>query len=111
MSPADIRRVRKALRLTQEQFAQRLGISFATVNRWETDKSRPQRANIAAIERMMLKIERYDLDALRAATRDLDFAITEWFRLRDGTEPARPYARTRLENAIAAMETLLGVGA
>ncbi|KAM3106816.1 helix-turn-helix domain-containing protein [Phormidesmis sp. 146-33] len=36
-----IRDLRKRLNLTQEQFASRLGITFATVNRWERKKSRP----------------------------------------------------------------------
>lgn len=37
----DIKTVRKKSLLSQEAFAQALGVSFTTVNRWETGKSRP----------------------------------------------------------------------
>jgi type I restriction enzyme M protein len=39
-----IRAIRAKLNLTQEQLAQRLGVSFATVNRWEGGLSAPQKA-------------------------------------------------------------------
>ena len=38
---AQIRTLRLALKLTQEQFASQLGVTFATVNRWERDKTTP----------------------------------------------------------------------
>jgi type I restriction enzyme M protein len=47
--PAVLRSVRAALNLTQEQLAERLGVSFATVNRWEGGGNRPQRAAQMAI--------------------------------------------------------------
>ena len=46
---AILRATRAALNLTQEQLAERLGVSFATVNRWEGDGNRPQRAAQATI--------------------------------------------------------------
>lgn len=39
-----IRSVRSKLDLTQEQLAERLGVSFTTVNRWEGGSSLPQKA-------------------------------------------------------------------
>lgn len=36
-----IRKVRKELGQSQEQFAQAVGVSFATVNRWENGKTVP----------------------------------------------------------------------
>jgi type I restriction enzyme M protein len=48
----DLRNFRITLGLTQEEFAARLGVSFATVNRWEAGKVLPQRAQRDAIERL-----------------------------------------------------------
>jgi type I restriction enzyme M protein len=45
-----VRTLRTQLNLSQEQLASRLGVSVATVNRWEAGKSKPQRAQQAAIE-------------------------------------------------------------
>lgn len=47
--PAILRATRAALNLTQEQLAERLGVSFATVNRWEGGGNKPQRAAQEAI--------------------------------------------------------------
>lgn len=47
--PATLRTLRAKLALTQEQLADRLGVSFATVNRWEAGASKPQRAQAQAI--------------------------------------------------------------
>lgn len=47
-TPSMIRAIRAKLNLTQEQLAERLGVSFATVNRWEGG-SKPQRAQAEAI--------------------------------------------------------------
>lgn len=38
---AQVRTLRLTLKLTQEQFASQLGVTFATVNRWERDKTTP----------------------------------------------------------------------
>ncbi len=47
--PTTLRAIRAQLDLTQEQLAERLGVSFATVNRWEGGLSKPQRAAREAI--------------------------------------------------------------
>ena len=47
--PGLLRTIRSQLALTQEELASRLGVSFATVNRWEGGASTPQRA---AMERI-----------------------------------------------------------
>ena len=39
--PAQVRDLRERLELTQVQMAERIGVSFATVNRWENGKSTP----------------------------------------------------------------------
>ncbi len=48
--PTLLRTLRAKLDLTQEQLGARLGVSFATVNRWESGGTKPQRAPMAAIE-------------------------------------------------------------
>ncbi|OGT58376.1 MAG: XRE family transcriptional regulator [Gammaproteobacteria bacterium RIFCSPHIGHO2_12_FULL_63_22] len=50
--PAVLRELRAALSFTQEQLAERLGVSFATVNRWEGGGNKPQRAALAAITKL-----------------------------------------------------------
>ncbi|MGC4392851.1 N-6 DNA methylase [Agrobacterium sp. M50-1] len=46
---AILRAIRAKLDLTQEQLAERLGVSFATINRWEGGLNAPQKAARAAI--------------------------------------------------------------
>ncbi|PIG95925.1 N-6 DNA methylase [Deinococcus sp. UR1] len=47
--PGMLRKIRADLNLSQEQLAERLGVSFATVNRWEGGHSMPQKAGKSAI--------------------------------------------------------------
>lgn len=39
--PALIKGLRKRLNLTQEQFAQKVGVTYSTVNHWENGKRLP----------------------------------------------------------------------
>ena len=41
--PEFLKEVRKQLGISQEDLARELGVSFATVNRWENGKSRPSK--------------------------------------------------------------------
>jgi type I restriction enzyme M protein len=45
---------------SQEQLASRLGVSFATVNRWEGGKSAPQRAQLEAIQKLSEELSASD---------------------------------------------------
>ena len=50
--PATLRAIRASLDLTQQELADRLGVAFATVNRWEGGLTKPQKAartSIAAL--------------------------------------------------------------
>ena len=47
--PAVLRAIRARLDLTQEQLAERLGVSFASINRWEGGTNMPQKAAQEAI--------------------------------------------------------------
>ena len=58
--PASIASTLSALRKrkgwSQEQLASNLGVSFATVNRWEGGKSHPQRVQREAIEKLAQEV-------------------------------------------------------
>jgi DNA-binding transcriptional regulator YiaG len=41
--PASVKEVRRQLALSQEELAHALGVSFATVNRWENGKTVPSK--------------------------------------------------------------------
>ena len=40
--PKLVKELRERLGLTQEQFAQKVGVTFSTVNHWENGKRNPQ---------------------------------------------------------------------
>lgn len=44
--PRMVKELRARLGLTQEQFAARVGLTFATGNRWEAGKTKPSRLAI-----------------------------------------------------------------
>ena len=48
-----LRDLRSKLKLSQEELAARLNVSFATVNRWENDKATPQGAARDAISKLL----------------------------------------------------------
>ena len=54
--PPTLQAIRARLDLTQEQLAERLGVSFATVNRWEGGLTTPQRAARTAIAALAAEV-------------------------------------------------------
>lgn len=48
-----IRDLRSKLGMTQEQFAAKVGVTFSTVNRWESGKSKPSPLAMRQIEELM----------------------------------------------------------
>lgn len=46
----DIKRIRRKVFMTQEDFAKAVGVSFATVNRWETGKAKPNLKTMKLID-------------------------------------------------------------
>ena len=55
-----IKRLRGRLELSQERFAELMGVSFASVNRWENSQSKPS----ALAWRQILKAEQFGISAL-----------------------------------------------
>jgi type I restriction enzyme M protein len=49
----ELRSLRKGLNLSQEQLAGLLNVSFATVNRWESGKGKPQKAQADAVRKLI----------------------------------------------------------
>ncbi len=79
--PAALRAIRASLDLTQEQLAERLGVSFASINRWEGGAIRPQKAAREAI-------------ASLAADAGLDAAVRVTRRRRGGRRSTTPSTKT-----------------
>ena len=48
--PAVVKEIRNTLGLSQEDLARQIGVSFATVNRWEKQQAKPSRLAINQIE-------------------------------------------------------------
>jgi len=51
----DIKSIRQQLRLTQEEFAQKLGVAWGTVARWESGRVKPSPLACQAIENLLRK--------------------------------------------------------
>ena len=47
--PKEIKRIRQRSFLTQQEFANVIGVSFSTVNRWESGRSKPNRKAMKSI--------------------------------------------------------------
>ena len=50
-----VKELRTEMRLTQEQFAAKIGVTFSTVNRWENGKGKPSPLAMKQIEELYQK--------------------------------------------------------
>ena len=87
---ATLRAIRAKLDLTQEQLAERLGVSFATVNRWEGGSNLPQKAARATIAALA---EEAGVDMDDAAPNDID-AAEKVTRRRAGSRSTTPSTKS-----------------
>ena len=85
--PATLRALRASLDLTQEQLAERLGVAFATVNRWEGGVSKPQKAAQEAIAALAADAG-IDAEAVAAEPVDAAAGVTRRRRGRRSTTPS-----------------------
>ncbi|MDA1677030.1 helix-turn-helix domain-containing protein [Bacillus cereus group sp. TH152-1LC] len=53
MNPQEIRAIRQLAGLTQTEFANSLGVTLLTVNRWEKGHSVPAKKNIKKLEKLI----------------------------------------------------------
>lgn len=90
--------IRRRLSLSQEELASRLNVSFATVNRWENGKSRPQAAQRAALAELAAN-NGFDLDPSISPTTSVapDSAPT---RLRRGTQRSTVLGNKSMEQML-----------
>ena len=58
MDPKRIQSIRQRLKVTQEDFAHMVGVTFSTVNRWENGKSKPNRIAQRILAGLEKKIQR-----------------------------------------------------
>jgi len=58
MTSEEIKHLRALAGLSQEEFARELGISFATVNRWENSRSVPSRLAQRTLDQFKKRTER-----------------------------------------------------
>jgi len=58
MSPKQILAIRKSLKLTQQQLADRIGAQRHTVARWETGVNEPKGAYLKALNEIAVKSKR-----------------------------------------------------
>ena len=52
MTPNQIRSLRQTTGLTQQQFADLLGVSFVTLNRWENGQTKPSAMGVAKLREL-----------------------------------------------------------
>lgn len=64
--PSPNRQTRKCLELAQVQFAQALGVSFQSVNRWERGKTKPLPIVLKQIEVMVKEMGDQATDLLES---------------------------------------------
>ena len=81
-----LRTIRGRLDLTQEQLADRLGVSFASVNRWEGALNVPQKAARTAIAALAAEAD-IDVDRLDAEPAEAATQVTRRRRTRRSGEP------------------------
>ena len=53
--PKEIKRIRQRSFLTQQEFANALGVAFSTVNRWEAGRSKPNLKAMKSINTFCLE--------------------------------------------------------
>ena len=86
-----LRAIRAHLDLTQEQVAERLGVSFATVNRWEGGSTMPQKAARTAIAALAAEA---GIDAADPPVDEAESAVSVTGRRSRRRQAAEPSTKT-----------------
>lgn len=56
MTPAHIKAIRLALKMSQTEFARTIGVSFAAINRWENGHNVPTQIAISRLKELSAKV-------------------------------------------------------
>lgn len=56
--PVQVKALREQLGLSQEDLARKIGVSFATLNRWENGKSNPSKLAMGQLEKFCSRMTR-----------------------------------------------------
>jgi len=48
----DVARLRSRMGLSQEKFAEKLGVSLSSIEKWESDRHKPRGLSLRALERL-----------------------------------------------------------
>jgi len=100
MHPDEVFELRKKLGLTQTQFADRLGVAFATVNRWENGHTKPTPRQVRAMLALSGVEDRKRSQistALREIIRQLHVVLKEVEDTDEARELARRNPRTNVQ--------------
>ncbi len=92
-----LRAIRAKLDLTQEQLADRLGVSFATINRWEGGTTKPQKAAQEAIAALAAEA---NVDEAEAAVEPTEAAARVTRRRAKATRRAAPPSTKPMEQML-----------
>ena len=100
MTGEQLRKLRADLTLTQEGLARLLGVSFATVNRWETMRSvsGPRGAVLMVLQALQVGLDRDPLLAVHLrewALRGQPYLMHQLFSTAFGGREATPRGRLR----------------
>ena len=68
--------LRELCRLTQEQFAARIGVTVVTVNRWENYRSKPMPLALRQLRTMLIEISQSEVEADRKTA---DCLLAQYF--------------------------------
>ncbi len=71
MTPKDVKHLRKSFGLSQEAFADLLGFSFVSVNKWENDASAPTGLSAVLLELLKTALSRHGAERVLTELRPL----------------------------------------
>ena len=111
MAPEELRRIRKALKLTQQQFAEELGVQPLTIGLWEGGKTPISKSRALAVQGLVAKLSGQARRRSEAAKKAWATRRKKMNTLAKKTKTRSTVAKTTTrEREIAALEEKLRTG-